>query len=98
MSLAAKKCFNHPNRVAGAKCLECGNFFCDECTTLHDGRRICSNCLVDLSAFCTQKSKWRYVVPVIAAMIGGLVLLFTFYVVAVKLIEIGDKNGSWLLG
>ena len=43
--LAGTRCCNHPNREAAARCVKCGAFFCRECTTEHDGRMTCANCL-----------------------------------------------------
>ncbi|MDX2111650.1 MAG: rhomboid family protein [Verrucomicrobiota bacterium] len=44
-SLSQKRCFNHAEREAAARCLECGQFFCRECASEHDGRILCSACL-----------------------------------------------------
>lgn len=46
MSLAAKRCFNHPERGAVIRCLECGHFFCRECAGEYHDRFLCTNCLL----------------------------------------------------
>ena len=40
-----ERCFNHADREAAARCLECGRHFCRECITEHEGRVLCSLCL-----------------------------------------------------
>jgi hypothetical protein len=44
--LAGMRCCNHPGREAAARCVSCGSFCCRECSTEHDGRMTCANCLV----------------------------------------------------
>lgn len=44
-AIASKRCFNHAQREAVARCLVCGSFFCRECIAEHDGRMICARCL-----------------------------------------------------
>lgn len=41
-------CANHSERMAAARCLECGRFFCRECLTEHRGRVLCTACLVKM--------------------------------------------------
>jgi hypothetical protein len=43
--LAHRRCDNHANREAAARCPRCERFFCRECVTEHDGRVICADCL-----------------------------------------------------
>jgi hypothetical protein len=43
--LIYKRCANHADREAVAKCPGCGRFFCEECVTEHEGRVLCANCL-----------------------------------------------------
>ncbi len=42
------RCFNHANREAVARCLECSRTFCRECVTEHDDRVVCAQCLAAL--------------------------------------------------
>ena len=48
--IAEKKCLLHPEREAAAVCLECGEFFCRECITEHEGRVMCSRCLSEIES------------------------------------------------
>jgi len=43
--LAQQRCYNHSDRVAAACCLKCGQFYCRECVTEHEGRLLCARCL-----------------------------------------------------
>ncbi len=47
--ISQKRCFNHPEREAAARCLECNRDFCRECVTDHNHRLICTNCLHNLT-------------------------------------------------
>ena len=42
--LTLQRCLHHPVREAVARCPDCANFFCRECTIEHDGRVICAGC------------------------------------------------------
>jgi uncharacterized protein (DUF983 family) len=47
--LARQTCVNHLEREAAARCPECGQYYCRECVTEHDGRVICAACLKQLA-------------------------------------------------
>ena len=40
-----RRCYNHAEREASARCVSCGRFFCRECVAEHAGRMICGACL-----------------------------------------------------
>jgi len=42
------RCFNHAAREAVARCPQCGQTFCRECITEHEGRVACARCLAAL--------------------------------------------------
>ena len=92
MSLMSKKCFNHADRVAGAKCLECGNFFCAECITAHEGRRTCSNCLKQLHDHEKVRRSGKSHLTIIMAIMGAAIVILLFYAIGTKLIELGDRD------
>lgn len=48
--LAYRRCFNHAQREAVARCPSCLNFYCRECITEHEDRIICAACLRKLAA------------------------------------------------
>jgi hypothetical protein len=55
--LASKKCANHWQREAVARCPECGRFFCRECITEHEDRILCAACLKSLILRSGRKSR-----------------------------------------
>lgn len=48
--VARARCRNHGEREAVARCPACGNTFCRECITEHEGRMMCTGCLAALLA------------------------------------------------
>ncbi len=48
-TLTEQRCYNHGQREAVARCLECNRFFCRECVTEHENRVVCSGCLSTLT-------------------------------------------------
>jgi hypothetical protein len=48
IDISQQRCFNHANREAVARCLQCGRTFCRECVTEHEARLICAQCLTTL--------------------------------------------------
>ena len=67
------KCFQHPDRLAAAKCLRCGKSFCRECVTEHGGQFRCAACL-RLDAGGVVGAKKRQGRLVLVAMAFGAVL------------------------
>ena len=45
MELTLQRCLIHADREAIVRCPACGNYFCRECVTEHEGKFLCSNCL-----------------------------------------------------
>jgi len=75
-SLAANRCFNHPDREAVALCSSCGRHYCRECVTEHHGRMTCSHCLRQLSGR-DKGGKNRLILAVRGVeMAAGLTLLW----------------------
>lgn len=48
--LAYQNCAHHAGRMAVARCLACGRFFCRECITEHRGQLLCTACLAKTAA------------------------------------------------
>ena len=79
-SLARRRCFNHPEREAAARCPECGRFFCRECVTEHEDRVLCAQCLAArLSASTGRRSRFGGVIGGLQFMIGTWILWLFFY-------------------
>ena len=54
-ALVHQKCFDHPQREASSRCLQCKRYFCRECVVEHQGRITCTACLKALSAKVVDK-------------------------------------------
>jgi hypothetical protein len=83
--LARKRCFNHVNREAAARCPHCRRCFCRECVTEHDGRLTCAACLRKLAGG-RPKDRAVSVLRFLMAGVGVLAAWVFFYYV-----------GRWLL-
>ena len=78
--LKHKRCFNHADREASARCPSCKNDFCRECITEHDGKMLCVNCLK--AATKKKKSQKKIITPIIYTLLfaGALILTFLCFV------------------
>ncbi len=74
--LKHKRCFNHADREASARCPSCKNDFCRECITEHDGRMLCVNCLK--KTFLKKKSQNKLIVPIIYTLMLTAALMVIF--------------------
>lgn len=87
LNLAHQRCFNHSQREAAARCLECRQFFCRECVTEHDDRVICSSCLQKLAkAPPARKRRFVGLLKLSQCALSLILLWFFFYLM-----------GEWLL-
>jgi len=87
--LARKRCDNHANREAAARCPQCGRFFCRECVTEHAGRVICADCLATMVSQSDSR-RWLAggVAIYLAALAGTLVAWMAYYYIGRILLEI----------
>ncbi|MBF0225239.1 MAG: rhomboid family protein [Desulfobacterales bacterium] len=81
MKISNLRCFNHNDREAVAKCLECMNFFCRECVTEHDDRLLCALCIEKLTK---SKEHIKYKFPNLKCLFKfllgmGIIWIFFFY-------------------
>lgn len=80
MKLSEQKCRRHALREAAAQCPECKHFFCRECVTEHDGRLICSDCLLRLTEPPRKGPPLlKWLGRVAWGMAGFLFMWFCFY-------------------
>jgi hypothetical protein len=102
--LIHQRCFNHSSREAAARCPECGQFYCRECITEHDGRAVCATCLGKLvHAPFSQRAGFIGVVRSIQLLVGLATACFFFYLVGRALLSIDTSvhegtiwKGRWL--
>ena len=74
--LVHQRCFEHPQREASSRCLQCKRYFCRECVVEHKGRITCTACLKALSAKTADK---RDRATVLFAALGFLLAWSLFY-------------------
>jgi hypothetical protein len=93
VDLSSRRCANHNEREAIARCLRCGGFFCRECVTEHDGRLTCAVCLAKLPE--AGKRPGTNFVSTLAALatfaIGLLIAWVFFYYVGWFLLGLSDS-------
>ena len=88
-SLSRQRCFNHFQREAAARCVECGNFFCRECIAEHDDRIVCAACLVKLvQRPRSSRRRLAGFFRVCQCALGLFILWFFFYLAGQSLLAI----------
>ena len=85
MELTLQRCLIHPDREAAARCPECGNCFCRECITEHEGRFLCSNCLQKKSASIESDQRTADWIKATLGMIVGLAIAWSFFYLIARL-------------
>ena len=90
MNLAAKRCFNHPDREVAIRCPQCGRFYCRECTSEFQDRFLCKDCLRGLQTVSSKPrlSLWGRLKPCLGVISGLLVSWLLFYGLAQTLYTI----------
>jgi len=82
-------CCNHPQRMAAARCLECGRFFCKECITEHSGRVLCTTCLSKaVAAGSKKRPRFTLLLQTVQWVLGVWLLWVFFYIFAQMLLRI----------
>jgi hypothetical protein len=77
--LARQVCLNHASREAAARCPECGQFYCRECVTEHDGRVICALCLKRLAGEGQRKHRGIGRLGRVAGALLGVAAAWAFF-------------------
>ena len=78
--LVHRRCDNHADREAAARCPRCKRFFCRECVTEHSGRVICADCLTEIASE-SDSNRWSLVgvLPYAAAVAGVFAAWMAYY-------------------
>jgi hypothetical protein len=80
VDLSSRRCANHGEREAIARCLKCGGFFCRECVTEHDGKLTCAVCLARLREGGKRSGgNFMSTVASVATFAVGLVIAWMFF-------------------
>ena len=88
-SLTHQRCFNHSQREAAARCVECRQYFCRECVAEHDDRIVCASCLQKLAHRpLARRPAFVGVLRLVQCAFGVLLLWFFFYLVGEGLVAI----------
>ena len=98
IDLHHRRCANHGQREAAARCPECKRFFCRECITEHEFRLLCASCLAKLLAPESRgKARFRYAYRGAQFLFGVLLTWLVFYFVAQTLLTIPSSfhEGIW---
>jgi hypothetical protein len=89
MELTLQRCLIHADREAIARCPACGNYFCRECITEHEGRFLCANCLQKrFSPIEIVHRTNGWFLAAIGMVFGWAVAWFFFYLIGRLLILI----------
>ena len=96
--LAHRRCDNHANREAAARCPQCRRFFCRECVTEHAGRVICADCLSTMASRSDSR-RWSLagLASCLAALVGTLVAWMAYYYIGRILLEIPHEFHEGLM-
>jgi hypothetical protein len=98
-TLRQRRCINHPQREASARCPECGRFFCRECITEHDDRVLCASCLAKLSIKKDRGIKsWAWVPRLGLAFFAAAVVFLALLLIGNFLVSIPSHfhaHGGW---
>ncbi len=83
-------CFHHASREPVARCPECGRYFCRECVSDHDGRLLCSDCLLALTKQQEEQQQTliKKLLPPLQLVFGLLGAWLAFYLLATGLLSI----------
>ena len=90
--LASRRCANHWQREAAARCPECGRYFCRECITEHEDRILCASCLKSQTQGLAQKSpRAALLFRAVQMCISILILWIFFYYIGKALLLMPDE-------
>ncbi len=78
-SIVEKRCFNHGQREAVARCPGCGHYFCRECVIEHDGKVMCARCLSSGAGSGKRSCLPALVGRVVPPFFGVFILWLVFY-------------------
>jgi hypothetical protein len=82
-------CLNHPRREAAARCTSCGQSYCRECVTSHEGRMVCSTCYRSKTEIKEKAPRdWFVLFAALQTTVGFAVLWFTVWLIGRLLISI----------
>ena len=91
-AIRQRRCFNHAQREAAARCPECWKDYCRECITEQSGKLLCANCLKAKSESKISPLRIReWLIIGILVLAGILSSWLFFYFCARVLAAIPDR-------
>lgn len=94
-----QRCWNHESREAVCRCPECGNSYCRECVTEHEGRLLCAVCLRSLARAQERHvpAGRRGVVTVAMGLAGIMIAWLVFFAAgeAVLTLAVRAEQTAW---
>jgi hypothetical protein len=94
-----QRCWNHESREAVCRCPECGNSYCRECVTEHEGRLLCALCLRSLARARERHvpARRRGVVAVALGLAGIMIAWVVFFAAgeAVLTLAVRAEQTAW---
>ena len=96
--LSTRRCVNHPQREAVARCLQCRQFFCRECVTEHGGKLTCAVCLGKQAAGKAAGGGVMSALAGVATFAAGLIVAWIcFYYIGTFLVGLPDSFHEGLM-
>lgn len=104
--LALQRCFHHEDREAVSRCPNCGRYFCRECVSPHEGRLLCSPCILSLAeqteALQDVSGQRQRILRAVGQPIGAVLTLvliwLIFYIVGWIIVQLRPTTGGAALG
>ncbi len=89
--LAEKRCRNHPQREAVARCVGCGLYFCRECIVEHEERMTCAACLPPLGKRRARKRFFPVLTSLLRVTCGVFIVWLVFYAMGAVLVTLSTR-------
>jgi late competence protein required for DNA uptake (superfamily II DNA/RNA helicase) len=81
-TLRQKRCVNHSQREASARCPECGKFYCRECIGEHDDRILCASCLAKIRIKKEIGTPWWAWAPRLGLVLLAIATVYIIFLLA----------------
>lgn len=90
LGLHHRRCANHAQREAAARCPECKRFYCRECVTEHESRVLCASCLARKSEVrqAGKRHPFRGLFRSAQFLFGVILVWLLFYAIGDLLVRI----------
>ncbi len=90
-ALHDKRCLNHRDREAVARCPRWREFYCRECVKEHQGRVFCAKCLAAFISNAKEGSTAKSITRPLLAAFAFLVIWIFFFAIGRTLLMLPDS-------